>query len=147
MGYQPISFFCSFENLTLVSPLVNKSSNCSSVAILTSSIWQGPICSLNQWYLIAQCFGLGVILQGSILPRVRAPTLSLCILMCSLACLWKTCLSNENTKHISFVTLIREKRSRQDVLRVTYSASIVDNAISVCSLLFHRIGQLAREMT
>jgi hypothetical protein len=52
VGYQPINFFCNFENSTLVSPFVKRSPNWLMVSILTSSIWRGPICSLNQWYFI-----------------------------------------------------------------------------------------------
>jgi hypothetical protein len=39
------------------------------------------------------------------------------------------------------------KRSLHEVLRATYSASIVDRAISVWSLLDHRIGQFANVIT
>ena len=53
VGYQPISFFRNRENLSAVSPLVKRSPSWSLVSILTSSMWRGPMCSLNQWYLIA----------------------------------------------------------------------------------------------
>jgi hypothetical protein len=50
-------------------------------------------------------------------------------------------------EHNSLVTSMIGKRSWQDVLRATYFASIVDNTISVCSVLFHSTGQSTRHMT
>jgi hypothetical protein len=48
---------------------------------------------------------------------------------------------------ISFVTSIKGNRLQQEVLRATYSASIVNRAIYVCNLLFHKMGQSAKQIT
>ncbi len=77
-------------------------------------------------------------------PQARVPKLSLWILICMLAF---TCNCKPKVELSSFVKSINGKRLRQEEIRATYLASIVDKAISVCSLLFHRTGQLAKQLT
>jgi hypothetical protein len=58
-----------------------------------------------------------------------------------------TCNYKSKVELSSFVISINGKRLRQEELRATLLASIVDKAISVCSLLFHMTGQLAKQKT
>ncbi len=142
--YHPMSFFCNWENSIPLSLFVKRSPNWSNELILTSSMLGGPICSQNQWYLIAECLDLGVIQHGSSFPKARAPMLSLWILICMLTF---TCNCNSKVELSSFAISMNEKRLRQEELRATYLASIVDKVVSVCSLLLHRTRQLAKQMT
>ena len=53
MGYQPMSFFCNHWKILRSRSLVNRSPSWFSELIFTSSMCRGPMCSRNQWYLIA----------------------------------------------------------------------------------------------
>ena len=53
VGYQPISLFRKPWKRTRLKPFVKRSPSWSLELILTSSIFRGPMCSRNQWYLTA----------------------------------------------------------------------------------------------
>ena len=76
LGHHPNNFLRKSSNFAAFNPFVNISASCSSLAIGTIIMLFGFNSSLNQWYFIAKCFDLGVVLGGSIFASISHAELS-----------------------------------------------------------------------
>ena len=129
--YHPHNFFLKCTNRLSSNGFVNMSAVCSFVSIEWIEMNPLSTCCLKWWYLMAMCFVLGENLP--FLANDNAPSLS------SQTLQWTSGVGVwiGNMVLISLSNCINGITSLNDWLNAKYSASTVDNAISVWSLLHH----------